>query len=289
MSPCGRAALLLLLLAPALPADAIEVVAHRGRLAPDQAENSLRQMRATAAAGFAIELDLRQSRDGTLWLLHDPTLERTTTGHGAIAGQRDAALARLALRGAAGESDGEPLPRFQQVARWAGATPGVTLLLDFKDIDPARLRPLLRRHRLLARAILLTFDPDSARRALDHGGGARVSVLVKDEADLDRYRRLAAGRPLALYLPQDAAAALFRAAAASGIPVISDALPLRSGTALDAVAAGEGCAAYARFLAGHPLDWLVSDAPACARAGLAGTGAATPATAAAPAPEPTHP
>ncbi len=270
MSGTAASILLSLLLGMAPHAGAVEVVAHRGRLAPDQVENSLRQMRATAAAGYAIELDLRRSRDGTHWLLHDATLDRTTTGQGAIADQTDAGLVRLRLRAADGTPTDEPLPRWEAVAQWAAATPGVTLMLDLKGADVAALRPLLQRHRLQPRTILLTFDADHARRALDHGGGARVSVLVTGGNDIDRYRRMAAGRPLALYVPQDADPALFRAAAASGIPVISDALSLRSGPSLDAAAAHEGCAAYARFAASHPLDWLVSDTPACACAGLRG-------------------
>ena len=263
----GLLGAVLLSTASALPASALEVIGHRGRLQPTQIENDLHQMQATAAAGFGIELDLRRSRDGTLWVLHDDTLDRSTNGHGAIAERRDAELASLRLRAQDGQLSGEPLPRFESVAAWAARTPKLRLLLDLKTTRATEVLPLLQRYGLGSRVILLSFDHAQAEEALHNGGGARVSVLVTHVQDIADYRRLAAGRPLALYLPQAAPPALFEAAHASGLPVISDALPLRQGQSLDARAAHEGCIAYAQFLATHPVDVLVSDTPGCAQAG----------------------
>jgi glycerophosphoryl diester phosphodiesterase len=69
--------------------------AHRGagRLAP---ENTLAAFRVGAAHGYrAFECDVKLSRDGVPFLLHDDTLERTTSGHGAAGELEWAALARL--------------------------------------------------------------------------------------------------------------------------------------------------------------------------------------------------
>lgn len=62
----------------------IEVVVHRGAnfLAP---ENTLSSARAALTYGAEwIELDVRKSKDGVLYNLHDETLDRTTDGHGPI-------------------------------------------------------------------------------------------------------------------------------------------------------------------------------------------------------------
>lgn len=61
-----------------------EFVGHRGAptLAP---ENTVRSMRIAAAAGTAIvEADVRFTKDGVPILMHDPTLDRTTNGTGAV-------------------------------------------------------------------------------------------------------------------------------------------------------------------------------------------------------------
>src|SRR5437016_1352334 len=69
------------------------IAAHRGgaALAP---ENSLAAFRNALALGADIvEFDLHLTRDGEVVVIHDPTLDRTTTMTGAV---RDHTLADLA-------------------------------------------------------------------------------------------------------------------------------------------------------------------------------------------------
>lgn len=70
----------------------VDVHAHRGgaALAP---ENTLAAVRNALALGAdVIELDLHVSRDGAVVVIHDATLDRTTTGRGFV---RETALADL--------------------------------------------------------------------------------------------------------------------------------------------------------------------------------------------------
>ena len=107
---------------------AVRCIAHRcgGLLA---AENSLAGLRAAAAAGYrAVEFDVMLSADGTPWLIHDDTLERTSDSQGAVGRLPDAVLARVAIgrersrdaavgaadAGSAAAVPGEPLPRFAE-------------------------------------------------------------------------------------------------------------------------------------------------------------------------------
>src|SRR6476659_2352139 len=63
---------------------AIQIVGHRGgaSVAP---ENTLPSFEAAWAAGVAwVETDVRLTGDGVPVLLHDATLDRTTTGHGPV-------------------------------------------------------------------------------------------------------------------------------------------------------------------------------------------------------------
>ena len=97
-------------------------LAHRGagKLAP---ENTLAAFRLGAGFGFrAFECDVKLSRDGEAFLLHDDTLDRTTSGRGSPATQDWPALA--ALDAGAWHSSpyvGEPLPRFAQIAAFCRA------------------------------------------------------------------------------------------------------------------------------------------------------------------------
>lgn len=95
------------------------VVAHRGdwRTAP---ENSLLSLEAAIALGVdVVEIDLKRSKDGVLFLLHDPTLDRTTTGHGAPADYTWAELQQLTLKSGHGGPTRQRLLSFEQCMRVA--------------------------------------------------------------------------------------------------------------------------------------------------------------------------
>lgn len=93
------------------------IVAHRGggTLAP---ENTLAAIRKARSLGFAaVEFDVMLASDGVAVLMHDETLERTTTGTGRVAQTDSGSLARLdAGSWFAPEFAGETVPRFTDAA-----------------------------------------------------------------------------------------------------------------------------------------------------------------------------
>jgi len=94
-------------------------IAHRGagKLAP---ENTLAAFRVGASHGYrAFECDVKLSADGVPFLLHDPTLQRTTDGHGAAGERPWSELARLDAGSWHSRAyAGEPIARFDAVARY---------------------------------------------------------------------------------------------------------------------------------------------------------------------------
>jgi glycerophosphoryl diester phosphodiesterase len=63
---------------------AILTIAHRG-FWKTTAENSLASIRAAVALGVEmVEIDTQATADGTLVVIHDETLDRTTTGNGTV-------------------------------------------------------------------------------------------------------------------------------------------------------------------------------------------------------------
>jgi len=113
--------------------------AHRGagKLAP---ENTLAAMHVGYAHGYRmVEFDVRLSGDGVPFLLHDDTLDRTTTGRGRADALTWAELAKLdAGSWHSPEHAGEPLPTLAAVARWATAN-GVACNIEIKP-TPGRER-----------------------------------------------------------------------------------------------------------------------------------------------------
>ena len=112
-------------------------IAHRGagKLAP---ENTLAAFRLGASHGYRMfECDVKLSADGVPFLLHDATLDRTTSGHG-VAGQQSwetlSALDAGSWHSAA--FAGEPLPSLEAVARYCLAH-GYLLNIEIKPTPGA--------------------------------------------------------------------------------------------------------------------------------------------------------
>jgi glycerophosphoryl diester phosphodiesterase len=107
-------------------------VAHRGGAAR-WAENSLTAFRGAIASGVRLlELDVHLTADGEAAVIHDPTLERTTSGAGPIARCTVADLRRARLRGPDGVLTEDCVPTLDEVL--AVAVPaGAGLLIEIKS------------------------------------------------------------------------------------------------------------------------------------------------------------
>jgi glycerophosphoryl diester phosphodiesterase len=94
------------------------VIAHRGggTLAP---ENTLAGMRKAKALGYAgVEFDVMLTADATPILMHDETLERTTSGSGAVAGTAYRDMQTLDAGGwFSPDHAGEAVPSFEHAGR----------------------------------------------------------------------------------------------------------------------------------------------------------------------------
>jgi glycerophosphoryl diester phosphodiesterase len=162
-------------------------IAHRGagKLAP---ENTLAAFRMGAGFGFrAFECDVKLSRDGQAFLLHDDTLDRTTSGHGSPASADWADLARLdAGSWHSPPFAAEPLPRLAQIATFCQAN-GCALNIEIKPCpgDEARTGAAVAREaaRLWAGALpplLSSFKPEALAAARD-AEPALPRALLLDE------------------------------------------------------------------------------------------------------------
>src|SRR5213593_1749186 len=86
------------------------LAAHRGGAAL-WPENSLLAFRNAIALGADfIEFDVHLSKDGQLVVIHDPTLERTTTGAGPVKDRTVAELKAVRLKDRTGAVTGETVP-----------------------------------------------------------------------------------------------------------------------------------------------------------------------------------
>ncbi|WP_432883544.1 glycerophosphodiester phosphodiesterase [Kribbella sp. CA-245084] len=128
------------------------ITGHRGAVGTEP-ENTLRSFRRAVADGCdEIELDLRVSADGELLIIHDATVDRTTSGSGEVA---SLTLAELqALDAGLGE----------QIPTWSETVAAVDIRIQ-AEIKAEAAVPLLAQSlksnpSLAARTLVTSFHPE---------------------------------------------------------------------------------------------------------------------------------
>ena len=102
--------------------------AHRGLHGNGIPENSMAAFRAALEAGYGIELDIHLLKDGSLAVIHDHALRRTTGCDGKIEDLTAEDLSNHRLEGTE-----ETIPTFREVLElYAGKAP---LIIELKAID----------------------------------------------------------------------------------------------------------------------------------------------------------
>ena len=161
----------------------VKIAHHRqaSRYAP---ENTLPALEKSVRLGAdLIDFDIRTSLDGTLVVLHDATLDRTTNARGPILQGNSAGLARLDAGSWFGlPFKGTPVPTLDAYLNGFGDR--AELYLDGKAAAPEALVAALRSHGLIDRTLVHQKVEELARLREVEPRLRRVPNLVK-AADLD--------------------------------------------------------------------------------------------------------
>ena len=179
-------ALLVLLAAAARAAERPPLIAaHRGGAAL-WPENSLAAFRGALALGVdALEFDVHLTADGAPVVIHDATLDRTTSGTGVVRTLPLEDLRRVRVLDRAGVPTTETVPTLAEVLDLAAAA-SVSVLPEIK-VDPvrgrypdieARVIDVLRDRGLLGRATVQSFDVPTLRRVRALEPALRTMLLV---------------------------------------------------------------------------------------------------------------
>lgn len=138
--------------------------AHRAGPAPGLPENALETMAATLARNphALLEIDVQVSADGVLFLLHDDTLDRTTSGSGRASALTWEQLARLNLRDNAGTQVGARIPALADALALAIAQGGVVQLDVKRGVDFAAVVAAVRAAEAENSAIIITYRDEDA-------------------------------------------------------------------------------------------------------------------------------
>jgi glycerophosphoryl diester phosphodiesterase len=145
------------------------VIAHRGASA-HAPENTLAAfVLAADQHADAIELDAKLTQDGRVVVMHDPTIDRTTDGHGCVS---DLTLAEIRQFDAGAKFDGqiggERVPLLEEVFEAVGRRLLINVeLTNYTSTDDgleAQVIELIKKHNLFDRVLLSSFNSLSLRK-----------------------------------------------------------------------------------------------------------------------------
>ena len=165
---------------------------HRGGVNKGFPENSIEAFENTLRHTPAtFEIDPRLTKDSAIVLMHDATLDRTTTGTGKVGDYTLAELKQLYLKDVEGKVTSFRIPTLEEAIRWAkGKT---VLILDKKDVPFEMTAAIIKENNAEGHVMVTVHTAKEAKWYHDRNPEIVFEAFVKTQKALESYE--AAGIP----------------------------------------------------------------------------------------------
>ena len=162
--------------------------AHRGGPEPGYPENALETFEHSLAyAPCLIECDVRKTADSVLVMMHDETVDRTTTGTGRVEDLTFNEIRSLHLVDNEGVETPYRVPTFAEVLHWAKGR--AVLTVDVKwPVAPEEIIRAVRGWEAEGHAVVITYNAESAATYHRLAPELVLSVSVRQLDDITRLR-----------------------------------------------------------------------------------------------------
>jgi glycerophosphoryl diester phosphodiesterase len=165
------------------------VSAHRGGARKGFPENCIPTFENTLQHTFAmLEIDPRYTKDGQIVVLHDATLERTTTGRGRVTDFTLAELKQLRLKDPEGNRTEFQIPTLDEVLIWArGKT---ILVLDQKDVPVAARVKKIEKHKAESYALLIVNSFKDVQACYELNPNIMMEAMIPSREKIAEFDKL---------------------------------------------------------------------------------------------------
>ncbi len=162
------------------------VSAHRGGPTANYPENSIETFQRIASRMPAIiECDIALTKDSALVLMHDETLDRTTTGKGKVNHHTLKEIKTLYLEDNDGKSTKYRVPTLQEALVW-GAGKAIFTLDVKKNVPYQLVIDAIRKANAEAFSIIITYSASQAAVVYNLAPELMISASIKNIEDLVR-------------------------------------------------------------------------------------------------------
>ncbi|MEM7375011.1 MAG: glycerophosphodiester phosphodiesterase family protein [Bacteroidota bacterium] len=207
------------------PDKAVLISAHRGgRFYPAYPENCLETIQHVYAQipTAIFEIDVARTRDGILILMHDNSVDRTTTGSGKVDQLNWADIQMTHLKDDFGKQTNFRVPSLDQVLNWADDNQ-VILMVDVKRSVPYEdVLQYLEQADALDNAVIITYSANQAKKLYQLNPDLVLSVSIRNHEELQRMEEtgIPARNMVAFTGTRDSPKSLFDAIHAKGMMCI---------------------------------------------------------------------
>ncbi|WP_434035670.1 glycerophosphodiester phosphodiesterase family protein [Formosa sp. 4Alg 33] len=165
-----------------------QVSVHRGgKNIQHYPENCLETLQYVNDSIFAIyEIDVAQTKDGKLVLMHDNAIDRTSTGTGLVKNLTYNELTAFNLVDDYGNETAFKIPLFKDVLKWA-KTNNVILTIDIKrSVSQKVVIDAIREVNAEDISVIITYDVEQATTAYELAPDLLLSVSARNEEEYNR-------------------------------------------------------------------------------------------------------
>jgi len=164
------------------------VIGHRGSVEDGFPENSLEGMQHTLRYTPAMfEIDPRLTRDSVIVLMHDATIDRTTTGKGKVSDYTYAELMQFNLKDRSGNPTSYKIPRLEDVIVWAR---GKTILnLDQKGVPYDMILALIKKLKAESCVMITTHSAEHLMYYHQRNPEITFEAHIKSREQFDEYEK----------------------------------------------------------------------------------------------------
>lgn len=134
-----------------------------------------------------IECDIEYTKDSVLMMMHDNSLDRTTTGKGKIIEQNWSNFKSVKLKDNAGNLTVYEIPTLEKVLNWGRNK--VIFTLDVKRNTPYRkVVEMVEKLKAEEYSVIITYDVNQAKEVYKLNPNLMISVTIRDMKEYERYQ-----------------------------------------------------------------------------------------------------
>lgn len=165
-----------------------KISVHRGgkgiKHYPENCLETLQHVSDSISAIF--EIDVAQTKDGKLVLMHDNSIDRTTTGSGLVKNLTYNELNSYNLVDDYGNQTKYKIPLFSEVLKWSREN-NVILTIDIKrSVSQEDVIKAIELANAKDISIIITYDVEQAKSAYRLAPGLLLSVSARNDEEFDK-------------------------------------------------------------------------------------------------------